>query len=324
MPRFSHLTADTLDSLVAYIQSVKPGVNQQVQAMQEELLPEYQYTGWRIFRDNLGYPANKPPWGWLNALDLNTGRMVWKVPLGKDKLLEEMGFETVGTENLGGPIVTEGGLVFVAGTTDNLVRAFDKTTGQELWSHELPFVGSAPATVYKAGGRQFLFVPATGGLLETPVGNTYVAFSLPEFQINSGLNDAWYSPATNGQGFLISVFPTIKQMFLAWFTYDTERPPKDTQALLGDPGHRWLTAQGSYNGQTANLTISVTRGGVFDAAEPEATTDPSGIGTLTIEFADCANGLVSYEIASLDMSGEIPIQRVALDNVALCETLNGQ
>jgi hypothetical protein len=141
------------------------------------------------------------------------------------------------------------------------------------------------------------------------------------FTINAGLNDAWFNAATNGQGFLITVFPVRKEVFLAWFTYDTERPPEDVTALLGEPGHRWLTAQGPYDGDTANLTIFVTEGGVFDAAEPAATTDPAGDGTMTIEFADCTEGLVNYEITSLDISGEIPIQRITPDNVALCETL---
>lgn len=143
-------------------------------------------------------------------------------------------------------------------------------------------------------------------------------------QINSGLNDAWYNPATNGQGFLISVFPDRKEMFLAWFTFDAERPPEDVDALLGEPGHRWLTAQGPYVGNTANLTIYVTEGGVFDAAEPTVTTNLDGDGTMKIEFADCGIGLVSYEIASLSIAGEIPIQRITNDNVALCETLSGQ
>jgi hypothetical protein len=145
-----------------------------------------------------------------------------------------------------------------------------------------------------------------------------------EIPINAGLSDAWYNPLTNGQGFLITVFPDLQQMFVAWFTYDTERPPENVTAMLGEPGHRWLTAQGPYVGETANLTIFVTEGGVFDAVEPAATTDPAGDGTLTIEFADCANGLVSYEINSLGISGEIPIQRIALDNVALCETVSDE
>jgi hypothetical protein len=149
------------------------------------------------------------------------------------------------------------------------------------------------------------------------------AAALP-LQINAGLSDAWYNPATNGQGFLITVFPDREEMFLAWFTFDTERPPEDVGAFLGEPGHRWLTAQGPYIGDTVNLTIFVTEGGVFDAATPAATTDPAGDGTMTIEFADCENGLVSYEIASLGISGDIPIQRIVPDNVALCELLGTQ
>jgi formylglycine-generating enzyme required for sulfatase activity len=140
-------------------------------------------------------------------------------------------------------------------------------------------------------------------------------------QINAGLNDAWYNPSTNGQGFLISVFPDIQQMFVAWFTYDTERPPEGAEAVLGDPGHRWLTAQGPFTGNTASLTISITEGGVFDAAEPPASNDGIGDGTMTIEFADCEDGLITYEIFSPGVSGEIPIQRITSDNVALCEAL---
>ena len=141
------------------------------------------------------------------------------------------------------------------------------------------------------------------------------------FQINAGLNDAWYDPATAGQGFLIAVFPEISQMFVAWFTFDTERPPEDVTAMLGDPGHRWLTAQGPYSGNMANLTVYVTKGGVFDSAEPPASLDPSGDGTLKLEFADCSEGMVRYEITSLGISGEIPIQRIVQDNVPLCEAL---
>ena len=144
-----------------------------------------------------------------------------------------------------------------------------------------------------------------------------------EFQINSGLNDAWYNPVTDGQGFLISVFPDIRQMFLAWFTFDTERPPEDTPSVVGEPSHRWLIASGPYSGETATLTVYVSEGGVFDSATPAPVTDPAGDGTMTIEFADCTAGIVTYEITSAGLSGEIPIQRVAPDNIALCEDLAG-
>jgi len=141
------------------------------------------------------------------------------------------------------------------------------------------------------------------------------------FQINAGLNDAWFNRVTNGQGLLIAVFPVRKEMFVAWFTYDTERPPEDVTAILGEPGHRWLTAQGPYDGDTANLTLYLTAGGVFDAAEPPASTDSAGYGTLQIEFADCTEGLVTYEITSLGVSGQFPIERIVADNVPLCESL---
>lgn len=139
--------------------------------------------------------------------------------------------------------------------------------------------------------------------------------------INPGFNDAWFNLTTNGQGLLITVFPEIKQVFLAWFTFDTERPPGDVTAMLGEPGHRWLTAQGPYEGDTAHLTIFVTKSGVFDAAQPATTTDPAGDGTMTLEFSDCIEGLVHYEIASLGISGEFPIHRISGDNVPLCESL---
>ena len=142
------------------------------------------------------------------------------------------------------------------------------------------------------------------------------------FPINYGLTDAWYDPETAGQGFLITVFPTIRKLFLAWFTYDTERPPKDTWAVLGEPGHRWLTAQGGYAEDTANLTIHMTEGGVFDSSNPPSSTDPAGNGTLTVTFQNCNSGSIVYDIRSIGRTGEIPIERIALDKVSLCEQLD--
>lgn len=137
------------------------------------------------------------------------------------------------------------------------------------------------------------------------------------FVINAGLNDAWYDPDTNGQGFFIIVWEDIQLMFVAWFTYDSERPPQDVKAILGDPGHRWLTAQGPYSGNSATFDINVTSGGVFDAAMP-APGPAEAKGTMTITFDGCNSGVVSYSIPSADVEGEVSIQRIALDNVALC------
>ena len=145
-----------------------------------------------------------------------------------------------------------------------------------------------------------------------------------DFALNAGFNDAWYDPATAGQGFLIAVFPEIQQVFVAWFTFDTERPPESVEAILGEPGHRWLTAQGSFTGNTAELSIYTTEGGVFDSAEPPAQNDGMPDGTMTIEFDNCKEGMVSYDMTDPPVSGMIPIQRIVDDNVVLCEALGGQ
>jgi hypothetical protein len=142
----------------------------------------------------------------------------------------------------------------------------------------------------------------------------------PLFGINAGISDAWFDPDTDGQGFLIVVFPQIRQIFLAWFTYDTERPPDDVNALLGEPGHRWLTAQGPYEENVALLEISVTSGGVFDNPFPETVTVPDG--EMTLEFSTCNSGMLSYDIESVNRQGLAPIERIALDNVPLCYLLN--
>jgi len=160
--------------------------------------------------------------------------------------------------------------------------------------------------------------PGSGNILQENIVFTNISV-LPDFVINAGLNDAWFNSATAGQGFFITVFPDRGEIFLAWFTYDTERPPESVQAILGAPGARWLTAFGEYENNTAVLEIELTQGGIFDAASPVPT--QSNDGTITLEFSDCENGLVTYDIPSIDQQGEIPIERIALDNVARCEQL---
>ncbi|MDH4020060.1 MAG: DUF3179 domain-containing protein [Xanthomonadales bacterium] len=148
-----------------------------------------------------------------------------------------------------------------------------------------------------------------------------MAQSPPIMVLNSGLNDAWYAPETDGQGFFITIYPELGSVSLAWFTYDTELPSGESQANLGDAGHRWLTAVGPFSGNTATLTIYVTRGGLFNSVVPATSTDLAGDGTITLEFRDCTSGVVSYDITSLGKSGQIPIQRVATGNIPLCEAL---
>jgi hypothetical protein len=144
-------------------------------------------------------------------------------------------------------------------------------------------------------------------------------------EMNAGLNDAWYNPATDGQGFLVSVLPESSIVFVAWFTYDTEDPPEDATANLGDPGHRWLTAQGTYTGGQAVTDLTVTSGGLFDYTSDISRTDPPGSdGTMTLTFDDCYTGTVEYQMPALGKQGTIPIQRIVNDNAPLCEMLMGQ
>ncbi len=143
------------------------------------------------------------------------------------------------------------------------------------------------------------------------------AVPAPTFTINAGLNDSWFNPATSGQGFFITVFPDLQKMFLAWFTYETERPPPDVTAMLGEPGHRWITAFGDYAGDTAVLDIDITQGGVFDSPAPAPTHNPGG--TIVVKFTSCNAGEVMYDIPSIMRSGTVPIERIALDNVPACE-----
>jgi len=140
-------------------------------------------------------------------------------------------------------------------------------------------------------------------------------------EINTGLNDAWYDPATSGQGFFIDVFPDDGQIFVSWFTFDVERPDPGVPYKLGDAGHRWLTALGTYQRGVANLKIYLNQGGVFDQATPVPT--ESLYGSMTISFSDCNHGLIEFDIPSIDEKGEIPITRLATDNMKACENRIG-
>jgi hypothetical protein len=170
--------------------------------------------------------------------------------------------------------------------------------------------------------NQSLSILAAVSLIVSLSVTPHPAFGQEEsgFQINPGLNGAWFNPVTTGQGFLIEVFPDINQVFLAWFTYDTTLPDPAASAQVGNPGHRWLTAQGPIVGDTANLNVFLTSGGLFDDPTP-VTNTPEG--TITLTFQDCTAGTVDYDLSAADVSGSVPISRVANDNVALCRTMDG-
>jgi quinoprotein glucose dehydrogenase len=140
----------------------------------------YAPTGYLRFLDAEGYPAIKPPWGQLNAIDLNRGELLWQVPLGEYPEFAARGIRGTGTENFGGTIVTAGGLVFIGGSKDAKFHAFDKQTGRLLWEYQLPAGGYATPCTYEVKGRQYVVIAAGGGgKLGTKSGDSFVAFALP-------------------------------------------------------------------------------------------------------------------------------------------------
>lgn len=140
----------------------------------------YQVRANERFVDKNGYPAVKPPWGTLSAINLNTGETLWRVPLGEYPELTAQGVPPTGTENYGGPVVTAGGLIFIGATKDEKFRAFDKDTGDLLWEIKLPFGGYATPATYEVNGRQYVVIAAGGGKMGTRSGDAYVAFALPQ------------------------------------------------------------------------------------------------------------------------------------------------
>jgi quinoprotein glucose dehydrogenase len=142
--------------------------------------PPYTHTGYNRFLDPDGYPAVRPPWGTLNAIDLNTGEYRWKVTLGEYPELTAKGMAPTGTENYGGAVVTAGGVLFIGASKDEQFRAFDRKTGRELWKVKLPAGGYATPATYEVAGRQYVVIACGGGKLGTKSGDAYVAFALPK------------------------------------------------------------------------------------------------------------------------------------------------
>ena len=141
---------------------------------------KYTVDGYNKFLDPDGYPAIEPPWGTLNAINLDTGEIAWKIPFGEFPELVAKGMRNTGSENYGGPVVTAGGLLFIGATDhDRKFHAFDKATGKLLWETTLPAGGNATPAVYEVNGRQFVVIAAGGGKSGRPSGGSYVAFALP-------------------------------------------------------------------------------------------------------------------------------------------------
>ncbi|HEY3755501.1 MAG TPA: PQQ-binding-like beta-propeller repeat protein [Opitutaceae bacterium] len=191
MPGFPQISGDGRASLANYLLGFEhplPAAPEVARAPSGEAIAPadtvpgepYRFNGYNKFLDDEGYPAVKPPWGTLTAVDLNTGQLRWQVPLGELKELTAKGVPPTGTQNYGGPVVTAGGLVIIAATNDQMIRAFDKDTGQVLWQHSLPASAFATPATYEVNGRQYVAVACGGEKLGPPAGDSYVAFALPE------------------------------------------------------------------------------------------------------------------------------------------------
>ena len=179
MPGFPKLDGEELAALIRYLGATDSNINLTTVKTEDSL--KYRFTGYRKFLDPDGYPAISPPWGTLNAIDLNNGKYLWKIPFGEYPALAAEGMRTTGSENYGGPIVTAGGLVFIGATVyDRKFHAYDSRTGKLLWEALLPFAGVATPVTYMIDGKQFVVIAAGGGRdPKWPSGGKYIAFALP-------------------------------------------------------------------------------------------------------------------------------------------------
>ena len=179
MPAYPQFNTDELNHLVNFLMEVDTIVAEETDDETPEMA-KYVLKGFRLFLDQEGFPASKPPWGTLNAVDLNSGEILWQVPAGTYPELEKRGLPDTGTQMFGGCVATAGGVVFLGATADERFRAFHARTGKELWQFQLPAGGYATPAVYEVDGKQFVVVAAGGGNRNgTPSGDAYYAFALP-------------------------------------------------------------------------------------------------------------------------------------------------
>lgn len=193
MPSFRYLRPEDRSAILDFLMEQESANNQIAVAAHDEPVegletdsentfgfqPAYIRKAWTKLFDEQGYPGVKPPWGTLNAIDLSTGEYLWRVPLGEYPELTEKGIPVTGTESYGGPVVTASGLIFIAGTLDERIRAFDKNTGEVVWEYQLPAGGFATPATYEVDGKQYVVI-AAGGARGQKAGQYYVAFALPD------------------------------------------------------------------------------------------------------------------------------------------------
>jgi len=179
MPAMPNLTGDETALIAAFLTDMEkkePIVGDH--RAERKYTSRYAMVGFGRFKDDRGYPVMKPPWGTLNAIDLNTGKYVWKIPLGHEESLEDPEVTVSGLENYGGPVITAGGVLFIAATKDEKIRAFHMSTGELLWEFKLPAGGYATPATYEVNGKQYLVIACGGGKMGTKPGASYIAFAI--------------------------------------------------------------------------------------------------------------------------------------------------
>jgi len=186
MPAFPYLSDENRKAIIGYLNNNEinpPKIEQTNNAgapvanADFPYVPDYTIKLWQRFTDHNGYLGIKPPWGTLNAIDLNTGEYLWTVPLGEYPELTAKGIPITGTETYGGPVVTASGLIFIASTRDERIRAFDRKTGKIFWEYQLPAGGFATPVTYEVDGKQYVAI-AAGGARGAKPGGWYIAFAL--------------------------------------------------------------------------------------------------------------------------------------------------
>ena len=175
MPGFPQIKPLEREALVNFLAGEMPK-----EVASEGKVPElpYRMTGYNKFLDSQGLPAIGPPWGTLQAIDMNTGKYLWKIPFGDEPLLASKNIHNTGTENYGGPLITENGLLAIAASKDGMFRIYNRHNGKLLWKTQLPAAGFATPATYQVNGKQYIVIACGGTKLGTKKGNSYVAFSL--------------------------------------------------------------------------------------------------------------------------------------------------
>ena len=183
MPAFKNLTEADKTAIASYLLNIESKQKDKYTPVVKKIHPfydpPYSLAGIKQFLTLEGYPGINPPWGTLQAIDLNNGKVVWKQTLGDHPDMKAKGIHS-GTENWGGSVVTAGGLVFIAATSDEMFRAYNKKTGKLLFETKLPAGGFATPAVYSIKGKQYVVIACGGGRMKTKASDTYVAFTLPD------------------------------------------------------------------------------------------------------------------------------------------------